>query len=88
MMIKSKTLKAAAVAVFVGFALALSIPALADVNTLGWLTTLILILSLLMISFAGAFLAVALIKGLDHLSPATDSNRLLPFRCILLWFYS
>jgi len=68
MMIKSKTLKAAAIAVFVGFALALAIPALADIKILGWLTTLILILSLLMISIAGAFLAVALIRGLAKLN--------------------
>jgi len=67
-MIKSKTLKAAAIAVFVGFALALAIPALADIKILGWLTTLILILSLLMISIAGAFLAVALIRGLAKLN--------------------
>ena len=68
MMIKPKTLKAAAIAVFVGFALALAIPALADIKTLGWLTTLILILSLLLLSFAGAILVVSLIKGLAKLN--------------------
>ena len=68
MMINSKTFKAAAVAVFVGFALALTIPAFADIKIMGWLTTLILTLSLLLISVAGAFLAVALIRGLAKLN--------------------
>jgi len=65
---KSKTFKAAAIAIFIGFALALSIPAFADIKTIGWLTTLILTLSLLLFSFAGATLVVFLIKGLAKLN--------------------
>ena len=65
---KSKTFKAAAIAVFIGFALAMTVPGLAEIKTMGWLTTLILSLSLLMISVAGAFLAVVVIKGLAKLN--------------------
>jgi dienelactone hydrolase len=64
----SKTVKAAAIAIFIGFAIASAVPGLVNIKTLGWFTALILVLVLLIMSVAGALLAVSMIKGMAKLN--------------------